>query len=114
LVGMLSLGDVAVKQQDDRLSGDVLQEVSKRAKTDSDASNMDAPQGGSRSGVKTSTADCADDASGKWRSNETLNEDARPTSRYDSLVGGNRGGTQAHDKVLPFLDRHGKDRKKAS
>lgn len=102
LVGMLSLGDVAVKQQDDRLSGDVLQEVSEGVKSASDASHMGAHQGGSRSGVKTSTAD--------------LNEDARPTSRYDSSDSGSHRGQepQSHDKVLPFLDRRGKDQKKAS
>ena len=113
LVGMLSLGDVAVKQQDDRLSGDVLQEVSEGVKSASDASNMDAHQGGSRSGVKTSTADRVD--AGASRHTAEAPEDARPTSRYDSLVTGKRGAeARGHDKVLPFLDRHGKDRRKAS
>ncbi|HUS18853.1 MAG TPA: CBS domain-containing protein [Terriglobales bacterium] len=64
LVGMLSLGDVAVKEHDDRLSGDVLQDVSEGVKNSSgvvsgegsDAREIGAQQGGSRSGVKTSTA----------------------------------------------------------
>jgi len=117
LVGMLSLGDVAVKQQDDRLSGDVLQDVSEGVKTSSDATTMGAHQGGSRSGVKTSTADRADAATSKRQPEESLRDDARPTSRYDSADVGSRGGREqapGHEKVLPFRDRHGKDHKKAS
>ncbi len=102
LVGMLSLGDVAVKQDDDRLSGDVLQDVSEGVKSSSDAGNMGAHQDGSRSGASTE---------------ESLREDARPTSRHDSQAGSGRNANhepQRHEKVIPFHDRQGKDRKKAS
>ncbi len=76
LVGMLSLGDVAVKQHDDRLSGDVLQDVSEGVKDTADASHLSA-QGNT------------------LRDEESLREDARPTSRHDS---------RRHEKVIPFRE----------
>ncbi|HUR36664.1 MAG TPA: CBS domain-containing protein [Terriglobales bacterium] len=60
LVGMLSLGDVAVKAHDDRMSGSVLEDVSEGVKSGSRGRQIGAQQGGSRSGVKTATANRTD------------------------------------------------------
>lgn len=122
LVGMLSLGDVAVKEHDDRLSGDVLHEVSEGVKSGSDASRMHAHQGGSRSGVKTSITG----GSSKERSEE-LHDDARPSASFESGQATPQQTAEArrHEKVLPFrervdrvhqgtLNRSSKDRKKIS
>jgi CBS domain-containing protein len=126
LVGMLSLGDVAVKENDDRLSGDVLQEVSEGVKSSSDARNVGAQLGGSRSGVKTSTADrtiAGRSSSGKTMGSqerhpqqrrssgkgEELAEDARPTAAFDSGRAGitNDREEESHrqEKVLPFREQ---------
>lgn len=126
LVGMLSLGDVAVKHDDDRLSGDVLQDVSAGVKTSTDADDLPPHQGGSRSGVKTSTADrttAGRSSSGKTTGSqqnfarqkqsrgitpeESLREDARPTSRHESQAISNRSAKeerQRQEKVLPFRE----------
>lgn len=95
LVGMLSLGDVAVKQQDDRLSGDVLQDVSEGVKSSSGAANMSPHQGSSH----------ADRRHGR-------EEDARLSSRFEPGPGEpsgitNRGREEAmrQEKVLPFRER---------
>lgn len=133
LVGMVSLGDVAVKQQDDRLSGDVLQEVSEGVKG-SGAATMHPHMGGSRSGVKTATADRTDagrSSSGKTMGSQQNNarpkisngispeeamdadnrrpEDARPSAAFDSGRAGitNRGAEEAsrQEKVLPFREK---------
>lgn len=135
LVGMLSLGDVAVKEHDDRLSGDVLQDVSEGVKTATDARTMGAHLGGSRSGVKTATADRVEagrSSSGKTtgsqqnfarqkktsglpaeEAQEGLHEDARPSAPFDSgsadVAGGitNRPDEEARrqEKVLPFREQ---------
>lgn len=99
LVGMLSLGDVAVKQDDDRLSGDVLQGVSEGVKSSSDASGMGAHQGGSHSRVKTSAV-------------EEVHDDARPSAPFESgevSPGGGRASSESrrHEKVLPFREQQG-------
>ena len=98
LVGMLSLGDVAVKQHDDRLSGDVLQEVSEGVKSAADARHMASHQGSSHSGVKASPA-------------EELHEDARPTAPFESAQispessGRANSELRRHEKVLPFREQ---------
>lgn len=135
LVGMLSLGDVAVKQDDDRLSGDVLQEVSEGVKG-SGADVMPPHMGGSRSGVKTSTADRTEaghSSTGKTtgsqqnfarekqtsgippeerleeRRHDRGTDDARPSSAFESVPSGitNRGPEEAErqEKVLPFREK---------
>lgn len=135
LVGMLSLGDVAVKQHDDRLSGDVLQDVSEGVKG-SGADAMPPHMGGSRSSVKTSTADRTDagrSSTGKTtgsqhnfarekRSSGTTQdkhledrrhdrgaEDARPSAVFEAVPSGitNLGAEEAlrQEKVLPFREK---------
>lgn len=131
LVGMLSLGDVAVKQHDDRLSGDVLQDVSEGVKSGGDsARDMGSHMGGSRSGVKTSTANRTTggrSSTGKTtgsqqngaevkRSNgldpEELMEDARPSAAFDSGRADVLGGitnlpdeeSPRQEKVVPFRE----------
>lgn len=101
LVGMLSLGDVAVKQHDDRLSGDVLQEVSEGVKSSGDAREMATHQGGSRSGVKTSTADRAEagpSSSGKTTgSQRNLARPKRSGGRTPEGALGERRNRQSED-----------------
>ncbi len=112
LVGMLSLGDVAVKEHDDRLSGDVLQDVSEGVKTAKDARTMGAHLGGSRSGLKTTTADRAGAERSASRKKaggppaEELHEDARPSAPFESGIA-NRADEAAerHEKVIPFRDQ---------
>lgn len=130
LVGMLSLGDVAVKEDNDRLSGDVLQDVSEGVKSSSGARDMGAHMGGSRSGVKTSTADrtmAGRSSSGKTTGSqqnyahikrskgidpEQREEDQRPSAPFDSgradVIGGitNARDEEARrqEKVVPFRD----------
>jgi len=135
LVGMLSLGDVAVKEQNDRLSGDVLQDVSEGVKG-SGATTMHPHMGGSRSSVKTSTADRTE--AGRSSTGHTTGsqqnfarqkqtsgltpeehiedrrhdrgaEDARPSAAFEPVPSGitNRGPEEAarQEKVLPFREK---------
>ena len=129
LVGMLSLGDVAVKEDNDRLSGDVLQDVSEGVKSSNAARDMGAHMGGSRSGVKTSTADrtmAGRSSSGKTTGSQQnfarskrssgldpeSKEDQRPSAPFESGKADVAGGitnareeeSRRQEKVVPFRD----------
>jgi CBS domain-containing protein len=78
LVGMLSLGDVAVKSQDDDLSGDTLEDVSKGVKQ-------------SREGSRTSRRDRA---AGNARA-EAQPLEAESSGRADRQSGADRSGVRA-------------------
>lgn len=52
LLGMLAIGDIAVKQGDDRTSGDTLQDISKGVKRSSSSQKRSASKGSQQANVR--------------------------------------------------------------
>jgi CBS domain-containing protein len=112
LVGMLSIGDVAVKQGDDDLSGEALQEISQGVKQEGRSGNGNSSQrmktgqaGASRSGTKTGSqrrpkAEPAD-SSDSSRQPQGLRSDSS-TNKQGIANRSAREENRRNDKVVPF------------
>jgi len=114
LVGMLSIGDVAVKQGDDDLSGEALQEISQGVKQEGRSGNGNATArlktghaGASRSGVKTAKAaqrrpkQEPEDSADRQRQPQGLRSDS--STRKQGIANRSaREENRRNDKVVPF------------